>query len=112
MQAGIPLPLPMNLGSKDGALSLSLSPSKGERVPPAWVNGLKGSRRHFLRGVAVGSMGTFLGCRAFRTKTTAATRTERVFHLSIAIEAFETDPDLIPTLSRAGVGHIWLAPFL
>jgi hypothetical protein len=34
-----------------------------------------------------------------------------VFHLSIAIEAFEADPDLIPTLSRAGVGHIWLAPF-
>jgi hypothetical protein len=69
------------------------------------------SRRHFLRGVAVGSLGAFLGCRAFRAKPTANTPTERVFHLSIAIEAFEADPDLIPTLARAGVGHIWLAPF-
>jgi hypothetical protein len=34
-----------------------------------------------------------------------------VFHLSVAIEAFEADPELIPTLSQAGVGHVWLAPF-
>jgi hypothetical protein len=69
------------------------------------------SRRRFLRGMAVGSLGAVLGCSAFRAKPTARTQTERVFHLSVAIEAFEADPDLIPTLSRAGVGHIWLAPF-
>ena len=69
------------------------------------------SRRRFLRGMAVGSLGAVLGCKAFRAKPTAKTQTERAFHLSIAIEAFETDPDLMPTLSRAGVGHIWLAPF-
>ena len=61
--------------------------------------------------MAVGSLGAFLGCRAFRAKPTAKDQPERVFHLSVAIEAFEADPDLIPTLSRAGVGHIWLAPF-
>jgi hypothetical protein len=69
------------------------------------------SRRHFLRGMAIGSLGAVLGCKAFRAKPTTKTQTERVFHLSVAIEAFEADPELIPTLSRAGVGHIWLAPF-
>ena len=69
------------------------------------------SRRRFLRGMAVGSLGAVLGCKAFRTTPTTRMQTERVFHLSIAIEAFEADPDLIPTLSRAGVSHIWLAPF-
>ena len=69
------------------------------------------SRRHFLQGMAAGSLGAFLGCRAFLAKQNVKAPTERTFHLSIAIEAFEADPDLIPTLSRAGVGHIWLAPF-
>ena len=61
--------------------------------------------------MAVGSLGAFLGCRAIPAKQAAEAQTERVFHLSTAIEAFEADPDLIPTLSRAGIGHIWLAPF-
>ena len=61
--------------------------------------------------MALGSLGAFLGCRSFRANHTAKPQTERAFHLSVAIEALEADPDLIHTLSRAGVGHIWLAPF-
>ena len=90
-------------------LTHSMKPEvKQSFVAPATAGS---SRRHFLRGMAIGSLGAFLGCRSFRTKPTAKAQKERVFHLSVAIEAFEADPDLIPTLSRAGVGHIWLAPF-
>jgi hypothetical protein len=69
------------------------------------------SRRRFLCGVVAGSLGALLGCRGFQAKENVQTQPERTFHLSIAIEALETDPDLIPMLARAGVGHIWLAPF-
>ena len=69
------------------------------------------SRRHFLSGLVAGGLGTLLGCRGFQAAKNGKPQMERTFHLSIAIEAFEADPELIPMLSRAGVGHIWLAPF-
>jgi hypothetical protein len=69
------------------------------------------SRRCFLSSLTVGSMGALLGCRTSPAKPEAKAQSERVFHLSVAIEAFEADPELLPTLSQAGVGHIWLAPF-
>jgi hypothetical protein len=39
---------PMNLASIDGPLSLSLSPSEGERVPSGQVRGFRDSKRDHL----------------------------------------------------------------
>ncbi len=43
--------------------------------------------------------------------TAAPTSAPREFHLCLAPTAFESDPQLLPAIVDAGVGHVWLPAF-
>jgi len=68
------------------------------------------NRRKFLQFNAALGAGLLAGA-PFARGAEAAPRARR-FHASLSIKALEDNPDLLPTVARAGVDAVWVAAFL
>ena len=65
-------------------------------------------RRSFLKAnIALGA-----GICSGWPYSQAETARTRTFHASLSIQALEENPDLLPTVARAGIDAVWVAAFL
>ncbi len=68
------------------------------------------NRRDFLKWSAALSTGMYAEW-PFHSAAAAETRKRR-FHASLSIQALEENPELLPTVVRAGIDAVWVAAFL
>jgi len=63
-------------------------------------------RRDFLRAVAAAGLGSVLPCGAQDTPSA-----QRRFHVCLAADAIERDPEILSLVKNAGVETVWLAAY-
>ena len=69
-------------------------------------------RRSFLQGSVAFGAGLCLGMPLAGAYSRQDPDRLRRFHASLSIQALENDPELLPTVAKAGVDAVWVAAFL
>ena len=65
-------------------------------------------RREFIYNTAAVGIGSMLPMSSHALPTISETRR---FNASLACDAFEKDPELLPTIKKAGIHTVWMAGF-